>query len=117
MRQLVLAGQTVLPAAGAECVDGFVHPIEAGPQWREPAPALSLGPRAEDRRATVQPVEHCRIDGIQPLPQVDPGLPLRAEVPPSSLLEIGTPPCSEWVFTYEQTPVGVGMLNKKKDNK
>src|SRR3546814_17708812 len=50
LRQLVWAEQTVLPAAGAECVDGFVHPIEAGQQWREPAPALSLGPRAEDRR-------------------------------------------------------------------
>src|SRR3546814_7927251 len=84
LRQLVWAEQTVLPAAGAECVDGFVHPIEAGQQWREPAPALSLGPRAEDRRATVQPVEHCRIDGIQPLPQVDHGLPLRAEVLPRS---------------------------------
>src|SRR3546814_16032268 len=83
LRQLVWAEQTVLPAAGAECVDGFVHPIEAGQQWREPAPALSLGPRAEDRRATVQPIEPCRIDGITAPPQVHPHPPLPTKTHPA----------------------------------
>src|SRR3546814_5067783 len=70
LRQLVWAEQTVLPAAGAECVDGFVHPIEAGQQWREPAPALSLGPRAEDRRATVQPRSEEHTSELQSLMRI-----------------------------------------------